>query len=46
LSQSSENKELRKKEDMKMKCGKAHFDNFADVEYRPIGAFNDLIDPA
>jgi len=29
-----------------MKCGKAHFDNFADVEYRPIGAFNDLIDPA
>ncbi|MDO9559454.1 MAG: hypothetical protein Q7I89_07175 [Syntrophales bacterium] len=42
---SLENEELRKKEDMKMKCGKAHFKNFADVEYRPVSAFNDLIDP-
>ena len=42
---SLENEELRKKEDMKMKCGEAHFKNFADVEYRPVSSFNDLIDP-
>jgi hypothetical protein len=29
---------------MKLKCGTAHFREFADVEYRPVSAFNDLID--
>jgi type III restriction enzyme len=36
---SLENEELRKKEDMKMKCGEAHFKNFTDVEYRPVSSF-------
>jgi len=42
---SLESDDLRRKEDMKLKCGTAHFREFADVEYRPVGTFNDLIDP-
>ena len=34
-----------KKEEMKLKCGTTHFREFADVKYRPVSAFNDLIDP-
>jgi len=30
---------------MKLKCGTAYFREFADVEYRPVKAFNGLIEP-
>jgi len=30
---------------MKLKCGAAHFREFADVKYRQVSTFNELIEP-
>ena len=38
----SANQELKTSEKRKIKCGKAHFDEFEDVEYRQIAKVSDL----
>jgi len=38
----SENQELKDSEKRKIKCGKAHFDEFKDVEYRQVVKVSDL----
>jgi type III restriction enzyme len=38
----SENQELKDSEKRKIKCGKAHFDEFEEVEYRQVSKVSDL----
>ena len=38
----SENQELRPSEERKIKCGRKHFENFPDVEYRKVSKVSDL----
>ncbi len=38
----SENEELRRSEELKVKCGKAHFNEFEDVEFRKVSKASEL----
>ncbi len=38
----SEGQELRGSEKLKIDCGKAHFNNFEDVEYKQVTKVSDL----
>ena len=39
----SKDQELRLSEERKIKCGKAHFNNFEDVEYRAVTSVTELL---
>ncbi len=41
---SKDDTELRKKEEMKIECGKAHFKEFEDIKFKEIKSLSDLVE--